>query len=46
MNLKIADELVSRAGKSIDVDYLYLDLTTCSQCRISDANLRAAVETV
>jgi hypothetical protein len=46
MTTKIPDELVSGAGKTIEVDFLYLDLTTCSRCRGSDASLRAAVETV
>jgi hypothetical protein len=44
MTMKIPDELVSEAGRTIEVDFLYLDLTTCSRCRASDASLRAAVE--
>jgi hypothetical protein len=46
MTTKIPDELVSRAGQTIEVDFLYLDLTTCSRCRASDASLQAAMETV
>jgi hypothetical protein len=46
MTTKIPDELVSGAGQTIEVDFLYLDLTTCSRCRASDASLQAAVETV
>src|SRR4028119_2183280 len=46
MTTKIPDELVSGARQTIEVDFLYLDLTTCSRCRGSDASLRAAVETV
>ncbi len=46
MTMKIPDELVSEAGRTIEVDFLYLDLTTCTRCRGSDASLRAAVETV
>jgi len=46
MTTKIPDEFVSRAGQTIEVDFLYLDLTTCSRCRGSDASLRAALETV
>jgi Domain of unknown function (DUF2703) len=47
MTMKIPDELVSEAGRTtIEVDFLYLDLTTCSRCRASDASLRAAVEVV
>ena len=46
MTTKIPDELVSGAGQTIEVDFLYLDLTTCSRCRGSDASLRAALETV
>ena len=47
MTMKIPDELLSGAGqKTIEVDFLYLDLTTCSRCRASDASLRAAVEVV
>ena len=34
------------ASQTIEVDFLYLDLTTCSRCRASDANLAAAVEIV
>ncbi len=30
----------------VKVDFLYLDLTTCSRCRASDATLEAAVEIV
>jgi uncharacterized protein DUF2703 len=30
----------------VKVDFLYLDLTTCSRCRASDATLDAAVEIV
>jgi hypothetical protein len=30
-------------GRTVEVDYLYLDLTTCSRCRASDASLDAAV---
>jgi hypothetical protein len=35
-------------GKSwtVEVDHLYLDLSTCSRCRASDASLDAAVEIV
>jgi hypothetical protein len=43
---KTPDELVSATERTIEVDFLYLDLTTCSRCRGSDANLRTAVETV
>ena len=43
---KTPDELVSATRRTIEVDFLYLDLTTCSRCRGSDASLRAAVETV
>jgi hypothetical protein len=46
MTIKTPDELVSAAGQIIEVDFLYLDLTTCSRCRGSDASLRAAVEIV
>jgi len=46
MTTKIPDELVSTAGQNIEVDFLYLDLTTCSRCRGSDASLREAVEKV
>ena len=46
MTTKIPDELVSGARQTIEVDFLYLDLTTCSRCRGSDASLRAAVDTV
>jgi Domain of unknown function (DUF2703) len=46
MTMKMPDELVSEAGRTIEVDFLYLDLTTCSRCRASDASLRAAVEMV
>jgi hypothetical protein len=46
MTTKIPDELVSGARQTIEVDFLYLDLTTCSRCRGSDASLHAAVETV
>ena len=34
------------ASQTIEVDFLYLDLTTCSRCRASDATLDAAVELV
>ncbi len=34
------------ASQTIEVDFLYLDLTTCSRCRASDAALDAAVEIV
>ena len=33
-------------SRTIEVDFLYLDLTTCSRCRASDAALDAAVEIV
>jgi hypothetical protein len=33
-------------SQTIEVDFLYLDLTTCSRCRASDATLDAAVEIV
>ncbi len=33
-------------SQTIEVDFLYLDLTTCSRCRGSDAALDAAVEIV
>ena len=33
-------------SRTIEVDFLYLDLTTCSRCRASDATLDAAVEIV
>jgi hypothetical protein len=46
MTMRIPDELVSGAGRIIEVDFLYLDLTTCSRCRASDASLHAAVEIV
>ena len=32
--------------QTIEVDFLYLDLTTCSRCRASDVTLDAAVEIV
>ncbi len=31
-------------SRTIEVDFLYLDITTCSRCRASDATLDAAVE--
>ncbi len=31
-------------SRTIEVDFLYLDLTTCSRCRASDATLDAAVK--
>lgn len=34
------------ASRTVEVDFLYLDLTTCSRCRASDATLDAAVEIV
>ncbi|MDP9439371.1 MAG: DUF2703 domain-containing protein [Actinomycetota bacterium] len=34
------------SSRTVEVDYLYLDLTTCSRCRASDAGLDAAVEIV
>jgi hypothetical protein len=46
VSTKTPDELVSTTGRTIRVDYLYLDLTICSRCRGSDASLRAAIETV
>ncbi len=46
MTTKTPDELMSGARQTIEVDFLYLDLTTCSRCRASDASLQAAVETV
>jgi hypothetical protein len=33
-------------SQTIEVDFLYLDLTTCSRCRASNATLDAAVEIV
>jgi hypothetical protein len=33
-------------SRTIEVEFLYLDLTTCSRCRASDAALDAAVEIV
>jgi len=33
----------ARPGRTVEIDYLYLDLTTCSRCRASDASLDAAV---
>ncbi len=33
-------------SRTVEVDHLYLDLTTCSRCRASDATLDAAVEIV
>lgn len=33
-------------SQTVEVDFLYLDLTTCSRCRGSDVTLDAAVETV
>lgn len=33
-------------SQTVEVDFLYLDLTTCSRCRASDASLDAAVEVV
>ncbi len=33
-------------SRTVEVDFLYLDLTTCSRCRASDATLDAAVEIV
>ncbi len=33
-------------SRTVQVDYLFLDLTTCSRCRASDASLDAAVEIV
>ena len=32
------------ASQTVEVDFLYLDLTTCSRCRASDATLDAAAE--
>lgn len=34
------------AERKVEVDFLYLDLDTCSRCRESDAGLSAAVEAV
>ena len=34
------------SGQRIEVDFLYLDLATCSRCRDSDASLSAAIEAV
>lgn len=34
------------SGQGIEVDFLYLDLATCSRCRDSDASLSAAIEAV
>ena len=31
-------------NQTIEIDFVYLDLTTCSRCRASDASLDAAVE--
>ena len=33
-------------SQTVEVDFLYLDLATCSRCRASDATLAAAVEIV
>jgi hypothetical protein len=33
-------------SRTIQVDYLFLDLTTCSRCRAGDASLDAALEIV
>ena len=33
-------------SQTVEVDFLYLDLTTCTRCRASDATLDAAVEIV
>lgn len=33
-------------SRTIEVDFLYLDLATCTRCRASDATLDAAVEAV
>jgi hypothetical protein len=39
-------KFVPASQKTVEVDFLYLDLTTCSRCRASDATLDAAVEIV
>jgi hypothetical protein len=45
MTTKTPRELAIGAGQTIiAVDFLYLDLTTCSRCRGSDASLDAATE--
>jgi Domain of unknown function (DUF2703) len=47
VTMEAPDELVSAAaGQAVEVEFLYLDLTTCSRCRGSDASLRAALEIV
>ena len=43
---KTPEELVTATGQTIEVVFLYLDLTTCSRCRGSDASLHAALESV
>ena len=34
------------AGQTIEVDFLYLDLTTCSRCRNTETSLDAATEAI
>lgn len=46
MTTKTKSEPTAPARQTIKVDFLYLDLTTCSRCRGSDASLSAAVEAV
>jgi hypothetical protein len=46
MTTKTKSEPTAPARQTIEVDFLYLDLTTCSRCRGSDASLRAALEIV
>ena len=33
-------------SRTVEVNFLYLDLTTCSRCRVSDATLDAAAEII
>ncbi|CAA9453539.1 MAG: hypothetical protein AVDCRST_MAG37-2643 [uncultured Rubrobacteraceae bacterium] len=44
MTTKMPRELAIEAEQTIEVDFLYLDLTTCSRCRGTDASLDAATE--
>jgi hypothetical protein len=46
LTAKAPNKPAAPARQKIEVDFLYLDLTTCSRCRGSDASLRAAIEIV
>lgn len=46
MTTKTPNEPATMAGQIIEVDFSYLDLTTCSRCRESDASLDGAVEAI